>query len=428
MLDTSSKRKIIGCKHWGDEINQLYHPTGIFGQDSQNIVYNFGDINISKFIQILLKEWFYLVKPRGYLIIDYTPNKKCDWKLLEKYMWWLWKDKYEIVYHGAVETEEIVHINKKKLLDYIVKREGYYLTNKDKVSLLLLPEETTKSPETKNSCLRFICKKTEATKMIGDEISKWSFGIITNGKRLDYIKEIIKSIRDLKIPEYEILICGKYFNTQEKNVKYLPFNKRDDLGWITKKKNIIVKKSNFENICVIHDRLIFDKKWYIGMKKWGNCFEHLACIQEYNNKRANDWELNEKVCNQEFGFASLLDYKDWDLNAFQSGQIHILKKSYISEVLWNESYHWKEPEDVRLSNDLRNNGYLVRLNPYSKVRLLIYNLGYLPLVTYDNRKLSKERNGPWLRIWQRKIYQILSKWSLSRKMGLNIWKYLYKIN
>ena len=78
MLDLSTTKKVKNSTHWFSEINQLYHPTGIFLTDSQNVVYSQNNINSTKFVHILLKEWFYLVETNGYMIIDYKPNKICD--------------------------------------------------------------------------------------------------------------------------------------------------------------------------------------------------------------------------------------------------------------------------------------------------------------------------------------------------------------
>src|SRR3989338_7984118 len=102
MLDLSSSSVVRGVRHWAAEINQLYHPTGEWGQDMEEIVYASDNLNKTKFSPILLKEWFFLIKKEGCLIIDYQPNVLCDWKKMEESMWWLWKGKYENLYNGAI--------------------------------------------------------------------------------------------------------------------------------------------------------------------------------------------------------------------------------------------------------------------------------------------------------------------------------------
>lgn len=427
-LDLSSKKKIVDSLHWSGTIDQLYHPTGIFQQDSFDAVYSARDISTTKFIPILLKEWFFLLRKGGYLVIDYQPSGICNWKKLEETMWWLWKDEYEIIYHGTINQREVTNLSNSKLKELINYYESYYSKKINGNSLLPEPLKVQRNPESKNSFLRFVCKKIETTKLPKDDIGKWSFGIITNGKRLEIIDQIIQSIRRQNIPQYEILICGSYFDRKEKDVKYLPFNQRDELGWITKKKNIIVNKAKYENLCILHDRVIFTDDWYKGMKKWGNCFEHLACRQDYCQERANDWELHEKIPGERYSFASLLDYRDWDFDVFQSGQLHIMKRSYIKGILWNESFFWGEPEDLVVSNDLRDNGYLLRCNVYSEVKLTSYKFGDLPLVGFNRLKLSKKRSGNLLRIYQRKIYKQGVKYSFLKENMLRIWKKLYRIS
>ena len=68
----------------------------------------------------------------------------------------------------------------------------------------------------------------------------FSFGILTSSESDTYLEEIIKSIEDQKIPNYEIILIGdtkKKFNNS--NIKYLQFDESIKKGWITKKKNLI---------------------------------------------------------------------------------------------------------------------------------------------------------------------------------------------
>lgn len=311
-------------------INQLYHPTGKFKQDSFNEVHSKDEINRTKFIQILLKEWFYLLKRDGFLVIDYQSNKICNKEKLEQTMKWLWGGKYKIISH-----------------DYISKKR-----------------------------LRFICKKTVSTKIAGDDITKWTFGIITNGKREQWINKIIESIRKQKIPHYEIIICGTYLGKIGLDIKYVHFNKRDNKGWITKKKNLIVKKAKFENICMLHDRIILDKDWYKGMKKWGNCFENLGCQQLFEVNRVNDWIASHYFVDnkhgEKFSFESYVDYKDWYPTIFFLGQLNIFKKSLIvkNNLWWDEDLYYGQREDFHFSNELHRKGFIHRLNNLAKVYTL----------------------------------------------------------
>lgn len=328
------------------DINQLYHPTGTFGSDSKELVYSQDTINATKFYPILLKEWFYLLKKDGYLIIDYRPNRILNFQKLEETMWWLWKGKYNITFHGPAKESNF-----------------------------------KKAPKPGNGYFRFICQKLVNTKIAGDDINKWTFGIITKGERDDWLEEIISSIRAQKIPNFEIIICGTYRNRKEKNFKYIPFFDRDARGWITKKKNLIAREAKYENICIVHDRIVFDKDWFSGMKKYGNCFDVLCNEQTFQGKRAGDWlTYGGNPLNSPYGISEL-HYSDWDKFVYMGGQLSILKKSVWGKCRWNETLYWGE-EDVELSFRFRDNGFLIRFNERSKCSALAWRFGKLPTKYY----------------------------------------------
>jgi len=414
MIDLSVKRRIQGSKHFFQNIDQLYHPTGIYKQDSEDLVYGRDIINSTKFVPILLKEWFALVEPSGYLVIDYQPNEILDWQTLEEKMWWLWKGKYEIVYHGPVSGQELKFQSGSALHSYIGSKE------------IDIADTTTKRlPDKANGYLRFVCKKTDPSSIKGDTINRWTFGIITNGKRADWLEKTIKSIRDQKVPEYEIIICGTIPPRHDEDIKIINFYHRDDLGWITRKKNIIAKEARYENLCIVHDRLVFEKDWFKGMKKWGNNFDHLSCVQKFEEKRINDWEMHEALPGMEFSFVSLMDYRDWDWLCCEGGQLHILKKHLALKVLWNETYYWGRPEDLRISNDLRDIGAILRFNPWSSFQVMAYRFGTIPSIPFDSMKLSRRRIGDTSRLVSRAIYGYIYKYSTLKNLMIYIFKKTY---
>lgn len=365
ILDLSSKPRVEGARHWSEKIDQLYHPLGIFSQDSQDLVYSRDSINTTKFIPILLKEWFYLLKKDGYLVIDYKPNKLCDFQKLEENMWWLWKGKYDILYHGPVSQSELKNLTSTKLVEFI----------KDSPS-----QPTMLRPS--DGYFRFVYRKLVTTKVEGDDINHWTFAMITKGERNEWIEEIIQSIHKQKVPHYEIIVCGTYFDRKEKNFTFIPFSERDDKGWITKKKNLIARVAKYENFCFLHDRMVLDKGWFAGMKKYGNCFELLSNKQILRGEdyRAGDWLTYGAPLGNMYRI-SQLEYGDWDYYGYVSGQLTILKKSIWKENLWDETLYWGE-EDVELSFKARDLGFIARFNPYSSCTAFTWRHGRLPSKYY----------------------------------------------
>ena len=408
MLDVSLKKMVSGAKHWFVPLDQLYRPTSFFGQDSQEIVYARDVLTSSKFVPILLKELFYLVKSGGYLIIDYQPQPNLNWPQIEEFLWWLWRGKYQIIYHQAIEESELNSLTQSKLRYFI-----NHVTNDHS------PQSFTTTAHIKPGPIRLICQKTISTKVEGDTINKWSFGIITNGQREDWVKEIIKSIRNQKIPHYEIIMCGIYEDKKEKDIRYLPFNSRDEMGWITKKKNLIANQSKYENLCIIHNRMVLSDDWYHGIKKWGNCFEILSTIQLQKNtgNRGNHWASTDLALYKreslyslkaKLYFTSDLDYKDWSKNIYQYGQAIIIKRSIMLTSPQNETLYWGMPEDHVFSLDLLDKGYFLRFNPYSTM----YNLDNKKWfnnvkVRYSSESAQVKLEGPFIKLLYRKLIETL---------------------
>jgi hypothetical protein len=184
IVDFSISRQIKNSEFWSKDIDQNYHPSGYFGEESRSVVYSKDVINLTNFYPILLKEWFFVLKKKGYLVIDYVPNKILDYDKIEKSLWWLWKQRYDLVYHGKLSS------------------------SLDKIKKITILKSIPRRAE--KNYFRIICKKIESTKIIGDSINKWTFGIVSNGARKDWIDLSIQSIRNQKIPHYEIIICVKY--------------------------------------------------------------------------------------------------------------------------------------------------------------------------------------------------------------------------
>lgn len=312
-----------------EKINNLYHPTANLPLESFDKVQLLNCFNSenSKFFPILLKETFALLKREGELSIVGFDREKT-----EEILWWLFKRQYEIINYGS-----------------------------------------------KNNKITTI-RKIVSLKKLEDGIDHWTFGMATNGARKDFIQRSIHSIRALRIPNYEIIICGLYEGEISKDIRYIKFTQRDGKGWITKKKNIIAQNAKYTNLCIFHDRIIFNKDWYKGMKKYGNNFEVLACVQKLGNgTRVGDWvSSNEQFKKGKVYKIDELDYRDWDELVYIGGMLCIIKKYVWEKIPWNETYFWRQGEDIEYSHRLTEHGFLPRLNSFSSCLSLSWRYGRLP--------------------------------------------------
>ena len=212
----------------------------------------------------------------------------------------------------------------------------------------------------------------------------WTFGIVTNGGD---IKNVIYSIRLLKIPNYEIIVVGQHLQNYEigKDVKQLPFDETVRPGWITKKKNMIHEEAKYENIAVLHDYIFVHPDFYTGFLKFGNDWEYCVCqIKNADGTRYRDyalfpyypwWKKLGMVCNK-----FLLPYwmpNDTRLNRFVyvSGSFYVIKKETALRIPLNESIVWgAQGEDVEHCVRLANENVLIKMNPHSTVQFMKYKM------------------------------------------------------
>jgi len=342
------------CSHFFVEPDNFYSLRNFADFESLDFIYSKNLINDTKFFKIIIKEWFYFCKVGGHIVIEIKPNKILNFEQLLK--------ECEFLLDGKIEI-----LGKK-----LVKNRGLV-----------------------------VIKKTKSALEKADSIDKWTFGIISDGKRKEAVDNEIDSIINLKIPHFEILICGNYNPVNKKNVRHIPFNPKgkwinykktttqksklyekigsivrkndvisksksyEKVGWMTRKKNIICKNAKYENLVITHDRFTFDKNWFKGMKKYGNYFEVMSCIiLGADNKRSDDWVTFGVDLNSIMGNHGLLNYRDWDKNGYISGGFYILKKSVWRKCKWDENLGFGQTEDFALSKDFHENGVVARLNPF----------------------------------------------------------------
>jgi len=196
----------------------------------------------------------------------------------------------------------------------------------------------------------------------------FTFGIVTASEeqhnqawRCSLIS-IVDSIRNLNIPNYEIIIVGgpvvkegrMYYALHKcSDIIHIPFDdsnqyisyvwgstkgERHIPGWITKKKNMITQKAQYENIVYMHDYFMFDKNWYKGFLKFGNDWDVCMCIiQNIFGKRCRDWcsfdhPKYKKCAHMPYSDSSLSKY------AIILGSFWIAKKTIMLKEPLDETY------------------------------------------------------------------------------------------
>jgi len=204
----------------------------------------------------------------------------------------------------------------------------------------------------------------------------FSFCIITDGSDLakERIKEIIKSIELLNIPNYEILCIGGnnlFDDIKNNNFKKYNFDETIKYAWITKKKNDIAKLSKYKNLVIFHDYYLFDLDWYtqyLNIKdEFEDCDICLNPIFLQNGARDYvDWVTWDHPV---FGKQKSINYDNKNLIKHQyiSGGYFLVKKEFFLKNKLNEELTAGQEEDVEWSLRIRNFAKII-FNKNSHVR------------------------------------------------------------
>jgi GT2 family glycosyltransferase len=203
-----------------------------------------------------------------------------------------------------------------------------------------------------------------------------SFGIFTYIGREKEVLNVIESIQNQKIENYEIIVIGgsdKYYD-YDTNLLHFQFDESIKENWITKKRNIFFENANYDTLVCIHDYLVFGNNWYQGLIKFGSNFDVLSNkIIKENGLRHFDWML---CTNNENRFDNLIKQSRQQLLPYDihnlsklmyiSGAFFILKKYVADEFKFNEELVLKEAEDVEWSLRVRKK-YIFSFNQFSEV-------------------------------------------------------------
>lgn len=222
----------------------------------------------------------------------------------------------------------------------------------------------------------------------------FTFGIITNQQSNKFLPEIIDSIKNLNIPNYEIIFVGESNIQDTENIKTIPFDESIKNAWITKKKNIITQNAKYDNIVYSHDYIKYDPDWYEGYLKYGEDFK-VCCnvVLNLDNTRYMDWlwwdwpgahmanAHNIWIPNNE----QMLPYTETRASKFMyvNGSYWVAKRDVMIEFPLDENRAWCELEDVTWSKQVVTK-YKLSINTNSTVRLVKEGKGSHWKVTSEN--------------------------------------------
>jgi hypothetical protein len=183
----------------------------------------------------------------------------------------------------------------------------------------------------------------------------FTFAITTDYSDINRLNEVRESIYNLKIPNYEVLIIGGKDYSHYIDTTFLYFNDKKYPGWTTKKKNILVETSRYENVILMHDYFLFDDNWYNSFVEFGNEWDICSNQQLLINGKRHftDWVTWDDPV---FPRYTSLSYDDWSRtqHMYMSGGYFIVKKHVVMDNPFNESLMHGQAEDVEWSLRVRD--------------------------------------------------------------------------
>jgi hypothetical protein len=174
-------------------------------------------------------------------------------------------------------------------------------------------------------------------------IMNWTFGIITDGNQDARLEQVYESIASQKIPQlnWEILIIGNS-KLKKDHLSILEFDENIKPNWITRKKNVLVQNSKYDNIVLMHDYLALEPNWYVEFEKFGDNWDVcMNCLINPSGERYRDWVSWAPIQYIPYENHTHLNHM------YVSGAYFCVKKTFYLENPLDESIIWGMGEDFQ---------------------------------------------------------------------------------
>jgi GT2 family glycosyltransferase len=195
--------------------------------------------------------------------------------------------------------------------------------------------------------------------------SGWTFGMLTTecvsttssgsssrSRRTARVPTRFSIVSPIALPELE----------RYRGVRVLRFDQHDDLGWITRKKNLIAQEAAYSDILVCHDRFLLSEGFSQSFADWGYSYGIAAVrVRLEDGRRGLDWGVVSSQ-NHVYSSGGLLDYRAYSQYVYVPGGATLIRKSFWKSFPWNDNLFWNEHEDVELCRRVQRAGGIVTLS------------------------------------------------------------------
>ena len=220
-------------------------------------------------------------------------------------------------------------------------------------------------------------------------LDDWSFCIPTGPGDATLLNNLVRQILEYELPYKEILLCGK----PGENFQYW-----DDVRivgedipappvHITKKKNVLAQEAKYQNLCILHDRVLLPNNFVEAIHKMEDlypltAFQSICMVDRLGLLPMRYSDFNCLIGQVKKGWVNQFNKKEFDasinmvnfayytpntfpLNSYATGSLYIVKKKLWSEVPQEETLFWADFEDVEYGIRLAEYGIPTIANPYT---------------------------------------------------------------
>lgn len=188
-----------------------------------------------------------------------------------------------------------------------------------------------------------------------------TFGIVTNGKRPEKLWREIQTIHDLKVTEYEIIVCGELpENPARTDYTYIP-TVAAKMGQLGRMRNLICEAAKHDTIVITDDDIIFTTDFYIGLLTYGDDYD-ILCTKLLNPDGTRNWDWVTKGGPRGH---ILLEYYETDPYIYCTGGRIVLHRNVWDKVKWDDMRGMNQEEDVDFSHRATAAGFSIKMNTRS---------------------------------------------------------------
>jgi len=226
-------------------------------------------------------------------------------------------------------------------------------------------------------------------------LDRWSFCIPTGPGDATGLNVLVQRIRELNIPKHEIILCGrpganfKYFS----EVRIVGEDLSNPPVLIGKKKNRLAESAQYENLCILHDRVFLPLDFRKAVERFGDDYPivgfqslwvddpyHLT-VQRYSDygRYVDSWlmgVMNKETENAEYFRADYTNTEKkatfinanplrYDTGRYCTGSLYLVKRKLWNRFPQSELLEWNQYEDVEHGNRVSRQGVPSRINPYA---------------------------------------------------------------